>query len=285
MDYIEERGDFVLRHQGDQCVLEKYRGPGGGVTVPEDVTEIGSFAFNQCIALTGVVLPKGVTAIGLGAFRGCACLTGLVLPPSLREIGPMAFTCCVSLTHMELPQGVRELGSGAFHGCLDLKTLVLPRGMRTIGGNLLGPWHKTKVCGMVPLMMEGCRIGPSTLVALLDAQWTGEDDFFEAAAAYLGSGRRAVMERAQARLCTNTGWAVEVLADLLSTYPTARHFAKGAEFVKRQAPDLWPEAFETFRGLARASRRRKALRRLEALGRDVPSSAAEEKSCFNGADR
>lgn len=267
MECVEEREDFGLRHREDGCVLERYRGPGGAVAIPGDVTEIGSFAFHQCLSLTAVTIPAGVTAIGQGAFRGCARLAQVSLPAGLREIGPVAFECCVSLKGVELPQGVQELGAGAFRSCMELKTLELPRSLRRIGGCLLGPWRKTGVEGMVPLMMEGCRIEASTLEELLEVQWTGVDDFFEVAAAYLYSGRQAVMERARARLCADTPWAVEVLADLLATYPTARRFYKSAEFVRSQAPDLWPGTFRSFSSLARTAGRRKALRRLEALWR------------------
>ena len=275
MEYVEERGDFVLRHGEDCCVLERYRGSGGTVILPEDVTEIGSFAFHQCIGLTGVTILPGVTVIGRGAFRGCARLAEVSLPAGLDEIGPMAFHCCASLARIDIPQGVRELGAGAFQGCLDLKNLALPRGIRQIGGHLLGPLRKSRVDGMVPLLMEGCRIDPATLEELLDIQWTGEDDFFEVAAVYLRSGRKEIMERAQARLCADTAWAAEVLADLLTTYPTARGFSKGAAFVKHQAPGLWPETFQTFCALARTAGRRKALRRLEALWKDHVSPGAE----------
>ena len=52
-------------------VLVKYTGPGGQVTVPDGVREIGRGAFHGCTALTSVRLPEGLSLIREHAFRGC----------------------------------------------------------------------------------------------------------------------------------------------------------------------------------------------------------------------
>ena len=61
---MENMQDFVI----ENGVLEKYKGPGGDVTIPEGVTEIGSSAFKDCANLTSVTIPEGVTEIGSSAF-------------------------------------------------------------------------------------------------------------------------------------------------------------------------------------------------------------------------
>ena len=45
------------------------------VTIPESVTEIGWFAFADCISLQTVTLPASVTSIAYGAFDGCPHIT------------------------------------------------------------------------------------------------------------------------------------------------------------------------------------------------------------------
>ena len=44
------------------------------VVIPDGVTEIGYYAFDNCESLTSVVIPEGVTKIGVWAFRDCESL-------------------------------------------------------------------------------------------------------------------------------------------------------------------------------------------------------------------
>ena len=52
---MENMQDFVI----ENGVLEKYKGPGGDVTIPEGVKEIGLWAFKGCANLTSVTNPGG----------------------------------------------------------------------------------------------------------------------------------------------------------------------------------------------------------------------------------
>lgn len=61
-----------------------------GVTLPEDLKEIGSYAFSSCRALGRLEIPGGVKTIGGGAFDGCVGLEALLIPPSVEEIGAWA---------------------------------------------------------------------------------------------------------------------------------------------------------------------------------------------------
>lgn len=47
------------------------------VVIPEGVTEIGYYAFDNCESLTSVVIPAGVTKIGVWAFRDCYSLSSV----------------------------------------------------------------------------------------------------------------------------------------------------------------------------------------------------------------
>ena len=54
---MENNQDFVI----ENGVLTKYNGPGGDVTIPEGVTEIGGSAFDGCKKLT-IHAPAGSAA-------------------------------------------------------------------------------------------------------------------------------------------------------------------------------------------------------------------------------
>ena len=111
------------------------------VSLPDGLTEIGSFAFARCTGLCGVTfrgasprrigesafaachsleslrLPTGLESIGARAFSDCRALDKLTLPGTLREIGDLALEQCVALTALQIPPSVESLGKNVFSGC------------------------------------------------------------------------------------------------------------------------------------------------------------------------
>lgn len=73
-----------------QCGLK------GELKLPEQLTEIGDYAFNYCDSLKGELhLPETLTTIGEKAFEGLWLLSGeLVIPEKVRTIGASAFARC-----------------------------------------------------------------------------------------------------------------------------------------------------------------------------------------------
>lgn len=57
------------------------------VTIGDSVTSIGSYAFNDCNALTYLNISTGVTAIGDYAFQSCELLRDIELPSTIETIG------------------------------------------------------------------------------------------------------------------------------------------------------------------------------------------------------
>lgn len=97
--------DPSLGFQIEGTVLVKYTGPGGDVTVPDGVTEIGPNAFRDCTALTGLVLSDTVVKLDQTALKGCTYLKSLTISNGV-----------------ELSSGMSEL-----HDCLRLTQLHYPR--------------------------------------------------------------------------------------------------------------------------------------------------------------
>ncbi len=72
---IERRSteEFLIK----DGVLVQYNGNGGNVIIPNNVTEISAYVFENCSTITSITIPSSVTSIGLGAFRGCTNLTSI----------------------------------------------------------------------------------------------------------------------------------------------------------------------------------------------------------------
>ena len=70
------------------------------ITIPSDVAEIKSAAFEGCSSLTSVTIPDSVTSIGFAAFKGCSSLISVTIPNSVTSIGGQAFYGCSSLTEV-----------------------------------------------------------------------------------------------------------------------------------------------------------------------------------------
>ena len=130
------------------------------VTIPKNVTSIGTCAFAECKSLawisalgdgskyacdkygvlyecaygvktkllqfpvgrgeTGFVIPDTVTAIGRSAFRDDPTLEVVLIPSSVTAIEPYAFMDCTALSTVGMGSGVTSIGIAAFRGCTKL---------------------------------------------------------------------------------------------------------------------------------------------------------------------
>lgn len=66
-------------------------GISGHLIISNEITRIGTVAFNGCENLTRVTLPEGLTSIGRGAFSSCISLTEITIPQSVTVIEDDAF--------------------------------------------------------------------------------------------------------------------------------------------------------------------------------------------------
>jgi len=85
-----------------------------GVTLPDTVTDIGSYGFAECRKLSHVQMSLSVAVIGDYAFYNCHSLQAVRLPGKLKMMGYGAFKNCSELTEVDLyTDGVSELAAGA----------------------------------------------------------------------------------------------------------------------------------------------------------------------------
>ena len=105
------------------------------LVIPNTITEIKKFAFQNCSGLTSVEIPNSVTSIGYEAFSNCSGLTSVEIPNSVTSIGERAFCYCEGLTSVTIPNSVTSIGYDAFSGCSSLKSVTIGNSVTSIGNS------------------------------------------------------------------------------------------------------------------------------------------------------
>ena len=103
------------------------------------LSSIGDNAFENCTNLSSIVLPNVITTIGSWAFNNCSGLTcSLTIPNSVVSIGYSAFSDCSGLTgDLIIPNSVTSLGGSAFYNCSGFT------GSLTIGNSVTSIGYRT----------------------------------------------------------------------------------------------------------------------------------------------
>ena len=103
-----------------------------------EVTEIGTYAFGECAALSAVSIPK-LVKLGEGAFARYeddgtgAAFIEITLPATLKEMGDGAFLGCSRLREIVIPSSVEKFGNIMFGFCAELSKVTLPAGITDLG--------------------------------------------------------------------------------------------------------------------------------------------------------
>lgn len=104
------------------------------VVIPNNMTNIGNYAFYGCTSLTSVSIPNSVASIGDHAFSQCVNLTDVNISNSVKEINESAFMGCINLSSIKIPEGVKEIKQYVFAGCQNLNSIEIPGSVTSIGG-------------------------------------------------------------------------------------------------------------------------------------------------------
>lgn len=106
------------------------------VVLPNNITVIPDYAFENCSSLTNINIPTSLVQIRANAFSQTA-LKEFIAPESLKEIWLYAFKDAKELTNVEL-KNVTKIGDMVFENCENLESIVIPETLEEIGASVFG---------------------------------------------------------------------------------------------------------------------------------------------------
>ncbi len=127
------------------------------ITIDDGVTNVGSYAFNDCTELYSVSLAKTCTRIGSHAFSGCKRLKALILPQQLTMLDSYAFDGCTRLDYAELPDSLTRIDGWAFRNTA-LESVTVPKNVASIGNDAFSGCSKLKT---ITILNPECKIADS----------------------------------------------------------------------------------------------------------------------------
>ncbi len=141
-DSVTTIGDNAFRGPGNPSIVTNLT----SVTMPKQLTSLGSYAFAYCRSLNTINLPDNLTNIPSRAFMDCKALTNITIPASVKSIDTSAFSNCTALTSVVIPDGVTTIGNSAFSGCTALTKIVIPASVTSFGNSTSVPANATIFC-------------------------------------------------------------------------------------------------------------------------------------------
>lgn len=127
-DFDDNTMTATVTYKGRDYVIDGHS-YAGSIIIPHSVlyagstytvTDIGTYAFLECVNLTSVVILNGVTRIGDYAFMKCNKMISIEIPNSITSIGEAAFSGCSGLTSITFSNSVTSIGKEAFKYCNNL---------------------------------------------------------------------------------------------------------------------------------------------------------------------
>lgn len=112
-----------------------YKGHSSKVVIPENIIEIGPYAFVDNKLLKHIELSQDIKVIDNGAFKGCTNLESIRLNENLMKIMNNCFENCEKMTSIDLPSNLIFLGSDVFKNS-GLLSLRIPELIESLEANL-----------------------------------------------------------------------------------------------------------------------------------------------------
>lgn len=103
------------------------------ISLNDEVTSVGDYAFRNCTNLTSISMGNSLTTIGNSAFLNCSSLNTINFSNQITTIDDFAFSECTSLEDITFPSCLIQIGSGAFTSCTSLTSITIPENVTYVG--------------------------------------------------------------------------------------------------------------------------------------------------------
>lgn len=103
------------------------------LNLPEGLTSIGSYAFQNCDNLDSIKVPSTVTRYGSYCFYDCGKLASINIPEGVDTIPHGFLNWCTHLTSIEIPNSVSFIDEYSFSNCFRINSVVIGSGILKIG--------------------------------------------------------------------------------------------------------------------------------------------------------
>lgn len=183
------------------------------ITIPEDITTIGSYAFANCTKLTSIDIPSNITLIDSNAFENCG-ISSIVIPTTVLKTGTYAFNKSLKLTQARV-LGATALGWMLFAGCKNLTTVYLSKDISGLNQmKYYSPFLNCTALEFITLeqgfnanylnLSDSTKYSVDTLTAVLDA--LADRTGVSAYTLILGSANLAKLTDSQKAIATDKNW-------------------------------------------------------------------------------
>lgn len=110
----------------------------GEFVIPNSVTAITDYAFDNSPNLTKVTISANVEKLGTGSFRNCSSLATVIFEDSdtvQKTIGNHAFYNCTALSEIDFGNAVKSIGNYSFAVNKSIENIEFPDSLESIGDN------------------------------------------------------------------------------------------------------------------------------------------------------
>ena len=121
-----------MTFQIERNKLIRYEGDEEYVTLPQEVEELGEYAFYGASHLKSVTFHDQVKEIGAYAFYNCESLEEIELPDSVYYMDSAVFSRCLNLKRVRFSNALTALPKITFYQCHNLQEVVLPQRLSRI---------------------------------------------------------------------------------------------------------------------------------------------------------
>lgn len=131
--------------------------------------------YEHRLDVVSLVIEDGVTNIGSYAFNDCYNLISVALPDSLLTVKECAFQYCASIESITLPKNVTTIGNNVFTGCSNIEKIIVDPENPVYSSDVYGVLFnkdKTEII-MVPEKLSGEYIIPDSVVRINSGAFSG----------------------------------------------------------------------------------------------------------------